>query len=52
MKKKLNTWVILLLIFIIASGILYLVGMQDTFGLAGLSVVALVIALVVVFFML
>lgn len=50
MKKKTNPAFIFLLVLAGIAGILYLLGMHETFGFAGMCITALVLTFVVVFF--
>ena len=50
MKKKTNPAFIFLLVLLAIGGILYLLGMHDTFGIAGATITALVLTFLIVFF--
>ena len=50
MKKKPNTALIFILVLGGIAGILYLLGLNETFGLAAMCLVALVLTFLIVFF--
>lgn len=50
MKKKPNTALIFILVLGGIAGILYLLGLHETFGLAAMCLVALVLTFLIVFF--
>ncbi|WP_170852616.1 hypothetical protein [Sphingobacterium wenxiniae] len=50
MKKRPNTALIFILVLGGIAGILYLLGLHETFGLAAMCLVALVLTFLIVFF--
>lgn len=50
MKKKINPVFIFLLVVLAIAGILYFLGMHETFGVAGMAVIAIVLTFVIIFF--
>lgn len=50
MKKKTNPALIFLLVLLAIAGILYLLDMHETFGVAGATLTALVLTFLIVFF--
>lgn len=50
MKKKTNSAVIFFFVLLAIGGILYLLGMHETFGVAGAVLTALVLTFLMVFF--
>lgn len=51
MKKRIHPALLFLLILLITAGILYVLGMYETFGVLGASLTAVVLTLLIVFFM-
>ncbi len=50
MKKKTSPAVIFFFVLLGIAGVLYLLGMHDTFGVAGMCIIALVLTFLITFF--